>query len=83
MVAHFCTSYPCPLCYPQMDRWPWMTPQLPAYTAGNTPRDLSGFTDDEIAREYHNRALRKLGDPRVSVGFAGLPEHHQPKSRCP
>ena len=42
------------------------------------PRSLSDYSDEEIAREYHNRALRKLGDPRVSVGFAGLPEHHQP-----
>lgn len=28
---------------------------------------LSAFTDDEIAREYHARMLRKLGDPRIAV----------------
>lgn len=58
--------------------WP-TSPQAPSYTAGATGgRSLSDFTDDEIAREYHARALRKLGDPRIGVGFAGLPEHHLP-----
>jgi hypothetical protein len=29
--------------------------------------DLSRFTDDEIASEYHWRMMRVLGDPRVGV----------------
>ena len=28
---------------------------------------LSDFTDDQIAAEYHRRALLKLGDPRKAV----------------
>lgn len=30
---------------------------------------ISEFTDDEIAREYYTRALRKLGDPRTRVSW--------------
>lgn len=56
--------------------WPWQYPQMPAYTTGGVGRaSLSDFSDEEIAREYHSRALRKLGDQSVSVGFAGLPAH--------
>jgi hypothetical protein len=49
--------------------WPWQSPQLPSYTAGATSRSLSDFTDAEIAREYHARALQKLGDQTKVVGF--------------
>lgn len=28
---------------------------------------LSQFTEEEIAREYHWRAMKKLGDPRIGV----------------
>jgi hypothetical protein len=28
---------------------------------------LSAYTDEEIAREYHSRALRKLGDRHVGA----------------
>jgi hypothetical protein len=28
---------------------------------------LTQFTDEEIAREYHWRMMKKLGDPRVCV----------------
>ena len=34
---------------------------------GCAPMSLSSFSDDEIAREYHARALRKVGDHRVGV----------------
>lgn len=32
-------------------------------------KSLADFTDDEIAREYHLRMLRKLGDPRIGVSL--------------
>jgi hypothetical protein len=43
-------------------------------------KSLADYSDEEITREYHARALRKLGDQRVGVGagFAGLPYHLQP-----
>ncbi len=39
--------------------------------------DLSRFTDDEIASEYHWRMMRALGDQRVGVtsNAAGLAPH--------
>ena len=33
-------------------------------------KSLSDYTDDEIAREYHARALARLGDPRISITLA-------------
>lgn len=36
-------------------------------TARAARPSLSAFTDEEIAREYHGRAIRKLGDPRIGV----------------
>jgi hypothetical protein len=36
-------------------------------------KSLSGFTDEEIAREYFWRAQKKLGDPRIGVSFPITP----------
>jgi hypothetical protein len=35
---------------------------------------LSAFTDEEIAREYHWRSIKKLGDPRVCVSCEPIKE---------
>ncbi len=32
-------------------------------------KSLSEFSDEEISREYHWRAMRKLGDPRICVSW--------------
>jgi len=32
-----------------------------------TFRSLSQYTDEEIAREYHWRMMKKLGDPLICV----------------
>lgn len=50
-----------------------------ANTADSTPRSLSEFTDEEIAREYFWRAQRKLGDPRIAVGFPFPATNDAPK----
>lgn len=42
---------------------------------------LSDWSDEDITREYHQRMLRKLGDPRIGVSFAGLPDHLRPANR--
>lgn len=65
-----CATFPCrqtsdghcPSCNPR--------PTTLSHPNFHPPiKALWEYSDDEIAREYHNRALKKLGDQRVGVGL--------------
>jgi hypothetical protein len=49
---------------------PWRLPEPTITRDKRSP--MTAYTDEEIAAEYHRRALRKLGDPRVGVSGGAL-----------
>lgn len=51
-----------PKCTARCDKAPHFGPQVGEPIAG-----LSDYSDEEIAREYQWRMMKKLGDPRICV----------------